>query len=61
MASYRFYRLDGVGNLHSAHWFEAADDNAACAVVSEKYPDSRAEVWQGRRLVAEIKPEQRQA
>lgn len=58
---YRYYRLDGVGHLEGAEWFSAESDEAAIAHVSAKHPDSKCEIWQGRRLVAGIAPPRLQA
>lgn len=55
--TYRYYRLDGVGHLHGAEFFAAGSDQEATALISDKYPDASCEIWQGRRLVAAIKPE----
>ena len=59
--SYRYYRLDGVGHLHSAEWIEAASDEGAIALVEIRYPDAVCEIWQGRRLVAKVSPKRLQA
>lgn len=59
--AYRYYCLDGVGHLHSAEWLDAASDEEAIAEVGERHPDGKCEIWQGRRLVAKITPERRQA
>ena len=55
---YRYYCLDGQGNLQGAEWFEAESDDAAVAMIQEKHPDGHCEIWQGRRLVASVKPEE---
>jgi hypothetical protein len=55
--TYRYYCLDGVGHLHSAEWFEADSDEHAVAIIREKHPEGRCEVWQGERLVAAVKPD----
>lgn len=55
--SYRFYRLDCAGHLHEAAWFVADSDEDAIEQIRTKHPNSKCEVWQGRRLVASISPE----
>jgi hypothetical protein len=57
----RYYRLDGVGHLEGAEWFEAENDENAIAHISLKYPDDKCEIWKGQRLVASISPKRRQA
>ena len=59
--TYRFYCLDGVGDLHLAEWFEAENDENAVSLIEEMGPDGRCEIWQGNRLVVEISPERLQA
>ena len=59
--NYRYYCLDGAGHLHGAEWFYAESDADAIAQISAKHPDGKSEIWQGRRLVASISPERRQA
>ena len=54
--SYRYYCLDGAGRLHSAEWFEAENDEDAIAQIQAKHSDASCEIWQGKRLVAETKP-----
>ena len=50
--NYRYYCLDHTGHLHSAD---------AIAQIVAKHPDSKCEIWQGKRLVAAVSPEQRSA
>lgn len=52
--NYRCYRLDGVGRPYEAEWFYAESDEAAVAQIEEKHPDARCEIWQQRRLVANL-------
>lgn len=59
MPTYRYYCLDGVGRLQSADWFDASTDEDAVAFVREKHPDKHCEIWDGKRLVARVKPESR--
>ena len=53
---YRYYRLDKAGHLHSAEWLDADSDHDAIAQIAGKYPEERCEIWEGRRLVAELSP-----
>jgi hypothetical protein len=59
--TYRYYRLDGVGYLHLAEWFEAEDDEGAVALIEQMQADGRCEIWQGNRLVAKVSPERLEA
>ena len=54
--TYRHYRLDGVGHLHDAEWFEAADDQDAVAQIEARRAGGTCEIWQGKRLVAKLAP-----
>lgn len=59
--NYRYYRLDCTGRLHEASWFAADCDEDAVAHVEAIHPDSKCEIWQGKRLVASVSPERRSA
>ena len=59
--NYRYYCLDGAGNLHDAEWFVAENDEDAIAQIIAKHPDGRCEVWHGTRLVASTAPDRRSA
>ena len=61
LKSYRYYRLDGVGHLHSAEWFEAERDEDAVAQVEAIHPDALCEIWERDRLVAKVSPKRLQA
>lgn len=52
--NYRYYSLDGTGRLNGAEWISAASDEDAIAKVKAKHPSSQCELWQGRRLVAQL-------
>jgi hypothetical protein len=54
--NYRYYCLDGAGHLHEAAWFESQGDEDAIAQIKAKHPDSKCEIWQGQRLVAQLSP-----
>jgi hypothetical protein len=53
---YRFYRLDGAGQIHSAEWIKADSDDQATTQVQVQFPDAKCEIWQGKRLVARLSP-----
>ena len=59
--NYRYYCLDGVGRLHDAAWVHSDSDEDAIAQIRARHPDSRCEIWQGKRLVASILPERLRA
>ena len=52
--NYRYYCLDGLGRLHNAQWFYAASDEDAVSLVAAKQPDGKCEIWQERRMVAQL-------
>lgn len=52
--NYRYYCLDGTGHLHETQWISAQSDEEAITQVTTKHPDSRWEIWMGKRLVAHI-------
>ena len=54
MGHYRIYCLDGADKVASAGWIEAGDDEAAIALMREKYDGFKCELWDGKRLVARI-------
>jgi hypothetical protein len=54
MAMYRLYCLNGDGDVVTSHWIEAASDDEAIQDVKKNHPDTRCEIWLGKRLVAEI-------
>jgi hypothetical protein len=55
--NYRYYCLDGIGRLHDAAWFYAENDDDAIKQIEAKHPDSKCEIWQGKRLVAKLLPQ----
>lgn len=54
LPGYRHYRLDGAGNISSAEWLEATDDDDAARQVRERRLSFGSEIWDGSRLVARI-------
>ena len=61
LETYRCYRLDGVGHLHGAEWFEAESDDDALALMEARHSDARCEIWLSDRLVAKLSPRRLQA
>lgn len=54
--NYRYYCLDRTGQLHNSIMFQAGSDEDAVAQIAAKHPHDHCEVWEGRRLVATLKP-----
>ena len=53
---YRYSCLDSTGHLYNGQWLDVQSDEEAVAIIAAKHPDSKCEVWQGRRLVATLSP-----
>jgi hypothetical protein len=60
MPTYRYYCLDGAGNIHNAEWFDADSDEQAVADIQARHPDSTCEVWSGNKLIGSTRPQQDQ-
>ena len=58
--TYRIYRYDVGQKSVSADFIKAADDEDAIA-QAEAHSASKCEVWDGKRLVAQLEGERRQA
>ena len=58
---YRVYRFDLNRNVVTAEFIKAADDAEAIAKSEISGFGTKCEVWHGRRLVAELDGERRQA
>ena len=57
MPDYKMYHLDGEGRIAGApQEFVAGDDDAALAEAHGRQRGMSAELWQGRRLLARLKP-----
>jgi hypothetical protein len=54
MPQYRHYLLDGAGNITSAQWLAASDDDDAIAQVEARKLSCACEIWDRKRLVARI-------
>lgn len=52
--SYRLYCFDGAGNITSAEWLDASDDNEAARQARERKLGVVAEIWDRSRLVIRI-------
>ena len=52
---YRLYRLDGAGKIIAADWVEAERDDDAVTQARALASDSRCELWECGRLVAQIR------
>ncbi|HEY8591545.1 MAG TPA: hypothetical protein VIL42_01625 [Sphingomicrobium sp.] len=52
--TYRVYCYDGVHKMLTSDMIEAESDEQAVALAEEAGYGSRCEVWEGRRLVAEL-------
>lgn len=54
LKTYRVYCFDGVHKVLTSDMIEAASDEDAIALAEEAGFGSQCEIWQGRRLVAEL-------
>jgi hypothetical protein len=59
--TYRIYCYDGARKIVTADWIEAASDEEAIAKAQAAGFGSRCEIWEGKRLVAQLEEERRQA
>ena len=58
---YRIYCLDSARHIVSADWFRASSDEDAIAKAQAAAFGSKCEIWDGKRLVAQLEEERRQA
>ena len=58
---YRVYSFDLARKSVDADFIKAIDDDAAIAAVEAEGSGNKCEIWLGRRLVAQIDGERRQA
>jgi hypothetical protein len=58
---YRVYSFDSARKSVGADFIKAPDDEAAIAAVEAEGSGNKCEIWLGRRLVAQIDGERRQA
>lgn len=61
LKAYRVVCFDAVNKLVTADWIEAASDEEAVTIAQASDFGSKCELWQGRRLVAQLEAERRQA
>ena len=61
MKTYRVYCYDGRHKILTADWLVAASDEEAIAKAEAKGFGSKCEIWDGRRLVAELEDRRQQA
>lgn len=61
LKTYRVYCYDSKHKILTSDWIEAATDEEAIALAEEAGYVTRCEVWDGRRLVAELGGERRTA
>ena len=54
LQTYRIYCFDGVHKVLTSDLIEASTDEEAIAAAEKAGFGSQCEVWQGRRLVAEL-------
>ena len=52
--TYRVYSYDGVRQIVSADWISAASDEEAISTAKTAGFATRCEVWDGKRLVAQL-------
>jgi len=57
MPGYRLYLLDGADHIRQAAELECQNDEHAVAVVEERHPGIRMELWEGPRLVRRFEPQ----
>lgn len=61
LKTYRLYCYDGANKIVTADFIEASNDEEAIAVAEAQGLGSKCEIWDGRRLVAQLEGERRQA
>ena len=59
MRSYRVYCYDAAQKMLSADWIEAADDEGAVIAARNAGFGTKCEIWEGKRLVAQLGEEDR--
>jgi len=59
--SYRIYCYDSARRIVTSDWLEAASDEEAIAKAQAAGFGSKCEIWDGKRLVAQLDEERRQA
>lgn len=59
--TYRVYCFDAARRMVTADFIDAVSDEEAIAKAEAKGFGSKCEIWDGRRLVAELAEERKQA
>ena len=59
--TYRVCCYDAAHKIVTADWLEAANDEEAIAKATAAGFGSKCEIWDGKRLVAELEAERRSA
>ena len=54
MATYRVYRLDGMGKVNAAEWIEAESDEEALRIASEHDYCPPCEIWERDRFIGKV-------
>ena len=54
LITYRIYCFDAERRIVTADWLKAVDDENAIAKANEAGFGSKCEVWDGRRMVAQL-------
>ena len=54
MTAYRLYCLGDRDEIIASHWVKAPTDEEALEMVKKEHPNSRCELWHGKRLIAEV-------
>ena len=54
LQTYRIYCFDGIHKVLTSDLIEAATDEEALGMAEQAGFGSQCEIWQGRRLVAEL-------
>ena len=61
MKTYRVYCFDAAHKVLTADWLEAASDEEAIAKAQALGFGTKCELWDGRRLVAQLEDQRREA
>ena len=59
--TYRVYCYDSASKIVTADFIHASSDGEAIATAEAKGFGSKCEIWDGKRLVAQLEGERRQA
>ena len=59
--NYRVYCYDAAHKVVTADWLKAASDEEAIALAHARGFGSKCEIWDGKRMVAQLEEERRSA